>query len=70
MLFVEVLKFLQTLAISLDAKSLSAQWLSTSGLVHSWRLTMHVVADGMSSCRYFSRKSVWFSSNDLTMRIR
>ena len=27
---------------------------------------MHVATAGMSSCRYFSRKSVWFSRSDLT----
>ena len=49
MLFVEVLKFLQMLAISLDEKSLKAQWLSTSGRVHNCFATIQVVTAGISS---------------------
>lgn len=49
MLFVLVLKFLHICAIRRDAKSLSAQWLSNSGRVQSWRETIHVVTEGINS---------------------
>jgi len=49
-LFVEVLKFLQIWAMSRDAKSRSAQWLSNSGLMHNCLLTMHVATEGINSC--------------------
>lgn len=50
MLLVVVLKFLQIWAMSRAAKSRKAQWLSTSGLRQSWRLTMQVMTAGMISC--------------------
>jgi hypothetical protein len=50
MLFVLVLKFLQIWDINRDAKSRSAQWLSSSGLMHNCFDTIHVVTDGINSC--------------------
>lgn len=50
MLLVDVLKFLQIWDMSREAKSLRAQWLSSSGLIQSCLETMHVVTDGISSC--------------------
>lgn len=50
MLLVVVLKFLQICAMRRAAKSRRAQWLSTSGLRQSWRLTMQVMTAGMTSC--------------------
>lgn len=49
-LLVEVLKVLQICAISRAAKSRSAQWLSSSGRIQSWRETMHVETQGINSC--------------------
>lgn len=48
-LFVEVWKCLQICVIKRDAKSLNAQWLSSSGRIHSCLLTMHVSTDGINS---------------------
>lgn len=47
---------LQIWAISLEPKSLSAQWLSVSGLGLSCLLTIHVITAGMSSCNYGDSK--------------
>lgn len=51
-LFVLVLKFLQICAMSRDAKSLKAQWLSYSSLTHSCFETIHVVTAGINSCNW------------------
>lgn len=50
-------KYFAIWAIKREAKSLKAQWLSTSGLVHNCLLTMHEHTDGMSSWSYNKRKN-------------
>ena len=49
------LPYLQTCATTLDPKSLSAQWLSVSGLVLSCLLTIQVITAGINSCSCWVR---------------
>lgn len=52
MLFVLVLKFLHICAISLEAKSRRAQWLSWSGRLQNCFDTIQVVTEGINSCNW------------------
>lgn len=50
---------LQTCAITLEPKSLSAQWLSVSGLGLSCLLTIHVITAGINSWSWRKKKKLY-----------